>query len=727
MSGLDTPFSAALLALSALLILAVLGWTYFRLHRLLRPSYLALVAGLRVLALVCLLLVLLNPYSVREEPDPDGFRVAVLADASGSMETRDVRGGETSRRELIEEWIQNPDTPPLAALEESGYWIDRYRFSDHLVSLGGDRLPLLAGGTALGDVLGEALERADAERDNLGAVLLISDGHHNTGASPMETARRYRDRDIPVTAIGVGAREPPGELRVDFASSRFSGRRGEPMELPVELSNTRDAEAAVRLRLRDDGGVVDEREVRLPAGATGREEVFEVMPVSAGEHLYRLSVIEGEGDGEREEVRYAFVTAEEPETFAVLYLGNRLNIEYRFIERGIADSDQIGMESIIRTGEDSFFQALSEENEELAASGAFPEESSFFNRYDALLVDTRILPELSEDAHGALRDFVSTRGGGLLAFGPLDGNAQSIDSALPVLSAEQRVLNERIRLEIEAAPIFDHLTGGRLFGRPSLFVDEDSPVVVTTEWKRGARPVLLREGRSEAIMAAQAFGAGRVAYLGTESTWQWRMASDTGLEQHRLFWENLLVWLSSAGKPRVRVSAQGERYPLQESFDFEANILGPDFRPARNANVYVEVTDPSGETWDRQLQPSFDVPGRYRTSYVPEEPGEYHARYRIEFAGGERMERDVYFISSPLGEEQEDTRYRESVLRDLARVTGGEFYHYPEAGDLSSLKLSEEVPVRESRVYWANQSWFLVLLFAALFAEWFFRRRMGLK
>ncbi len=727
MTGLDTPFSPVLLTLAALLILAVAGWTYFRLRRLLRPAHLGLLAGIRVLAFLCLLLLLLNPYSVREQPDSDGFRVAVLADASGSMETRDVRGGMASRREVIQEWLRNSDTPPFSVPEREGYWMDRFRFSDHLVSLAGERLSVLAGPTAIGDVLDEGLQRADAERDNLGAVLLISDGHSNAGGSPMDAARRYRDRGIPVTTIGVGAREAPGDLEVGFASSRVRGERGESVDLPVALSNTRDAGATVRLRLRDDAGTVDRREVSLSPGES-REETFSVTPVTAGEHLYRLSVVEEIDGGEaREEIHYAFVTAEEPETFAVLYLGNRLNLEYRFIERAIADSEQIVMESIIRTGEASFFQALSEENEERAPSGEFPEDGAFFNRYDAILLDTRILPFLPGDGQTALADFASVRGGGLLVFGPLGDDADSLAAALPVLHTDDRVLNERIRLEIEAAPIFDHLAGGRLFGRPSLFIDEDSPVGATTEWKRGARPVLLREGRNEAIMTAQAFGAGRVAYIGTEGTWQWRMASDGGLEQHRLFWENLLAWLSSTGKPRLTVSSQGERYNLQESFDLEADVLGADFRAARDAAVSVQVTDPAGETWERQLQPSFDVPGRYSGSYVPEEPGEYHARYRVTFPGGERMERDVYFIAGHLGTEQEDTRYRESLLRDLARVTGGAFFHYSEVGRFSSLPLSDEIPMRESRRYWANQIWFLLLLFASLFAEWFFRRRLGLK
>ena len=728
MIGLDTPFSPGMLLLGGLLILAVVVWTHLRLRRVLRPSYLRLLAGLRVAGLAAILLLLFNPYSVRQEPDADGFRVAVVVDASGSMETRDVKGGEQTRKELVESWLGNLDTPPFGVLEEAGYWVDRFRFSERLASLETETLELLPGRTAIGDALDETLERVDARRDNLGTVLLVSDGHNNAGVSPLEAARRFRDRGIPVTTIGVGAREPPGEVSVDFASARFRTERGQPVDLPVELANTRDSGAEMRLRLRDDSGLVEEREVRLPAGTREHRETFTVTPLTRGEHLYRLSVTQtGNNGGGGEEIRYAFVNAEEPETFSVLYLGSRLSPEYRFIERGVGNSEQIGMQSVIRTGEASFFHALSEENQDAVPPDAFPEDGAFFNRFDAILADTRLLSELSDDGVSALADFVSVRGGGALFFGPLNGIPSSIASALPVVSVDERVIQERIRLELEPAPIFAHLEGGRLFGRPSLFLEAGLPAAIVTEWKPGARPVLLREGRNEALMAAQAFGAGRIAHLGSEATWQWRMASDGGMEQHRLFWENLLVWLASAGKPRLTVNAQGEQYALGEAAAFEANVLGSDFRPARDAVVTVRITNPDGETWERRLQPSFDVPGRYRGSHTLEEPGEYRARYRIDFPDGEQMEREVFFLATHAGAEGEDTGYRESLLRDLARVTGGAFYHYSEIPRFAELPLSREVPVRDSRRYWADQGWLLVVLFVVLAGEWFFRRRMGLK
>ncbi len=728
MIGVDTPFSPGWLMLAALLVLGVVVWTQLRLRRLLRPSYLWLLTGLRVTALLAILLLLLNPYSLRQEPDAEGFRVAVLADVSGSMEARDIRGGTMTRRELVASWLEDSDAPPFALLEERGYWVDRHRFAEGLAPLENGDLAILPGRTAIGDVLDETLERVEVRRDNLGAVILLSDGHSNAGTPPQEAARRFRDRGIPITAIGLGSRQPPGEVRADFTAARFRTERGQPVELPVNLANTSGSGAEVRLTLRDDNGVVEERDIQLASGDRDQRETFTVTPLNRGEHLYRLSITEpGANGGAREKIRYAFVNAEEPETFSVLYLGSRLSPEYRFIERGVGASEQIGMQSVIRTGEGSFFHALSEENQEAVPPDAFPEERAFFNRFDAILVDTRLLPELSEEGVAALADFVSVRGGGALFFGPLNGVPPVIGSALPVVSVEDRVMGERIRLELEPAPIFSHLEGGRLFGSPSLFLEAGLPAAIATEWKPGARPVLLREGRNEAIMAAQAFGAGRIAHLGSETTWQWRMASDGGMEQHRLFWQNLLVWLSSAGKPRLTVASQGEQYALGDAVPFEANVLGSDFRPSRDSTVTVRITDPQGETWERRLQPSFEVPGRYRTTHTVTVPGEYRAQYRIDFPDGERMDREVFFLATHAGVEGEDTRYRESVLRDLARVTGGAFYHYSEVSRFTDLPLSREIPVRDNRRYLADQGWLLLVFFAALAGEWFSRRRMGLK
>lgn len=722
MIAFDTPIPLSWIALGAVLAVAVLAWVSLGLRSFVRPSYLWGLAGLRLWAFIALLLLLLNPYRLEEQPDPDGFRVAVLADASGSMDTPDIAGGSRSRFDLVTDWLTEGDPSPIDALRQKDYRLDISLFAEETLPFSGGGPRLLPGGTATGPVLRQELSAGAGRRAALGAVLLVSDGQANLGSSAIEAARQFRARGIPVSTIGVGSRTAPGEVRAGFTSPRFQGERGEPMDLQVAVSNSRDTEQSISLELHNEDGLLDSQELTLPANA---EEMidFSVTPFQAGGQAYRLLA---RPEGAPEQIDVAAVQVNEPDQFRILYLGSRPSPEYRFLQQAVEAADQIQVEAIIRTGPESFFHLLTSEQERMAPREAFPQDADFFNAFDAIILDGRAVEEL-EEGHGALRDFVANRGGGLLLTGPLDNPPEELDALLPIVKLEEEIPFARRELSIATAPIFNEIVGGALFNRPNLFLPEEMPASLATESKRGARPVLRPANEESSLMAVQAYGAGRVGWLGTNATWRWSMASSVGPEQHRLFWNNLLVWLASTGKPRMSVPLQGTRVPLAAELDAGIEVMGSDFRPAREAEVQATVVTPGGETRQVHLQPSFRQPGRFETDFRPDEAGEYRITYRVTFPEGEELSHDAFFIASHHDQEREETSYREDLLRDIARLTGGEFRHYSEAGDLREIPLADGVPMREDRRHLAGNSLFLLLLALPLFGEWYIRRRLGLK
>ena len=88
---------------------------------------------------------------------------------------------------------------------------------------------------------------------------------------------------------------------------------------------------------------------------------------------------------------------------------------------------------------------------------------------------------------------------------------------------------------------------------------------------------------------------------------------------------------------------------------------------------------------------------------------------------------EAHFLARRTGVETEDTGYREDVLRDMARVTGGAFYSYRDLDRIGRLPLSRDVPMKTTRLYWTRHGALLAALAAILGAEWFLRRRLGLK
>lgn len=722
MIAFDTPIPLHWIALGAILAVAVLAWVSFGLRPMLRPRYLWSLAGLRLCAFTAILLMLLNPYRLEKNPDADGFRVVVLADASGSMDTADIGEESRTRFDLVKAWLKGESDSPVAMLREKGYQLDLSLFAEERAAFTGGEARPLPGGTAIGSVLQQELAEGGRKRAPLGAVLLLSDGQSNIEPSAIEAARHYRARGIPVSTIGIGSRTPPGEISAGFTSPRFQGERGEPMNLQVSVRNTRNDPEKMRLELHNEEGILDTKEVTLPAHSEDVVE-FSVTPFQAGGQAYRL-VAKSSGAPDRIDV--AAVEVSEPDQFRILYLGSKPSPEYRFLQQAVQAAEQIGLEAVIRTGPDSFFHHLTEEQAKMAPADAFPQEANFYNGYDAIILDGQALDEMA-DATTALRDFVAHRGGGLLLTGSGANLPDELAVLAPIVTSKEEVPFFRRDLSVTPAPLFNEIAGGALFNLPAVFLPEEFPAFLATEWKRGARPILHPVNGQDPLMAVQAYGAGRVGWLGTNASWRWRMASSTGAEQHRLFWNNTLVWLASTGKPRLSVPSQGIRVPLAADLDAGIEVMGSDFRPAQEAEVQATVTTPSGEVRQIRLQPSFRQPGRFESDFRPDEAGEYRLRYQVKFPEGEELTQESFFIASHHDREREETAYREDVMRDIARLTGGAFWHYSELGGLREIPLTDGIPTRETRRHLAGNPLFLLLLALPLFGEWYIRRKLGLK
>ncbi len=718
----ETPIPFPWIAAGAIAAILLLLLACFRLKNLVRPNYLWTLAGLRFASFLGVFLLLLNPYQLQRKPDQDGFRVAVLLDASGSMDTFDLPDPNRSRFDVVNDWLTRDTDSPLAALRESGYQLDIALFAEETVPHTTGPAHPLPGSTAIGTVLRDLLAASpSATGPQLGGVLLATDGQSNSGPAPTEIAHEFRLRGIPVTTIGIGSPQPPGEISGEFASPRYSGEKGQPLELQIRLRNSRSSAETVRVDLEHQDRVVASKEVNLPANSE-QTVPFTVTPFQTGGQAYRVAI---HRPGAPPQTDIAAVQIDEPDTFRLLYLSGRPAPELRFLQQSLRDSEQISFEAIVRTGEEALFHLLRPEQEALAAE-TFPTEPLFYNGYDAILLHQSALAEFP-DGGTALRDFVQHRGGGLLFIGETTGLSADWLSLLPITETEPQTPAQIRPLSVSVAPLFHEVSGGALFNRPAPFLPAQFPAFLATETKRGARPVLQTADANRPLMAAQAYGAGRVAWLGTENTWRWRLQSDTGLDQHRAFWNHALVWLASSGRPRLDVDFQGKRVPLAADLDAGIDVMGSDFRPARQADVTATVETPSGETRQIRLLPSLRKPGRFETDFRPDEAGEYRVQYRVAMPEGEELTYDAFFIASHHSGERENTAYREDLLRDLARLTGGQFLRYDAAGNLREIPLAEGIPTRETRRYLARNWLFLLLLAAPLFSEWYIRRKLGLK
>ncbi len=723
----DTPIPLWLLAVAALALVALAVWLAWRARGALPRRYLALLLGLRLVAVALAILLAANPYHIVRTPDPDGVRVAVLADVSGSMATADT--GDRPRLEVLKSLLSTEDQGQnslLSPLEES-FSVEVYPFVDSLLPRN-TQLDLQPGTTDIGQALDEILATEAQGNRPLAAVVLLSDGISLDGESPLEAGKRFRAAGVPLSTVGIGNTRPPANLGLHFKEPPRKAPAGEALPLNVVAANESNRLLETEVEFYAGEQLLESRAVTLEPGAKNTL-AFEALPEIHGFNVYRARFrdVPPEDLNPADNSAYAAVEITPPDKLEVLYLSNRLGNNYRFLQQMLKPDEQFAMRSLIRLGEDKFYQQGFDEQEEFEP-GKFPEETEAYLQNRVLLVETSVLPELSEPVRETLRSFLEDRAGGILFLGPPELAPESMQALLPVRRAELVEATRRETLELTLDPVFREATGGVLFMPPGPYLPVDTPAATAVELSRGARVAARTEHGNLPVLALQAYGAGRVAFLGTDASWRWQMDSERGGEQYRIFWHYLLSWLAAGGKPRLEIPGHENVRPVGEPLALELRVLGRDFLPASEARVQARITGPGGEPLPEvTLTPSPYEPGLFTGLSVAKEPGEYRVSYHVTLPDGESLNRQEYFAAARQGRENEDIAFREQPLRDLARVTSGRYAPYTDAASLLPLKLAAGLPTIEERIYWTHNALFLALLLIAAGLEWFLRRRVGLR
>ena len=760
-----------LVVLLALLGGACLALAYRPFRGLVRLPALWGMGAVRALALLLLAALLLAPFFSRFRPDPRGVRIAVLIDASGSMSTQDT-AGDKSRLATAFSLLDKTTGSRLPAILERQGKVSEFLFAGQLFARGSRSSPteFLPGNSALGDALRSAgTERSNSAR-TLGGVLLLTDGHENAGSSLTDAAKEYAAAGIPVSVIGIGEPGKRGDMRVDFVGERMSAVKGEPLSVPVRLQSTFGDSRKVVLTISEGREVLARREVDVAPGPPQSLQI-DIAPPAAGLRVLRANIAPVPGDhNPATDVDYLALEVADPVQLQIHWWASSANWETRYLQRLVQNEEQLRLTTIVKSSKNSWIVRRPDDEQPtnvtatsaapstpanpsapasaatpitaapVTATGALPEisdgrasnqpvplpwQESDLSNAAALILDAELGPDLTDEVQEKLRGLVENRGIGLLVYGDPAKLPEKLRTILPVNGINNQPVGKDMRLDFDPGPVFGDDTVSALQNAP-LFLQANDRLLLPTGLKPAAR-TLLSTPAGQAVLSIQAFGGGRIGYIGTGNTWRWRMRSQSSGEEYSAYWRGLLAFLSSNTKSRVTPLLHGRQIAVDDPVKLDVDVLGADFRPAANARVTATMTKPDGQIEKIALNPSLLEPGRFEAPLQAKAPGEYQVQYDVELPGGEKLREDSFFTASFAGAEMQDTAYQEEVLRDVARITGGWFAHYSELQPNPELPLRPDVPMVEKRVYLANSWVYLILIAALLGGEWIVRRRYGMK
>ncbi|MGR3318933.1 MAG: hypothetical protein ACUZ8O_10700 [Candidatus Anammoxibacter sp.] len=703
--------------LSILIILAV-GYALFVSLKKLKGIARYLCASLRIITALLLIFILLNPYGINRKKDYSGYHFDILCDVSNSMRFIPSRD-EHSSYQIMEEWYKQGSYPEFIKGLPDNISVHKWAFARNIFPwedrgmVNADNLNQ----SPIGDILKSHL----LKDTKLAGILLCSDGILNQGVTLEEIANLARDRNIPVNVIGMEVEEKETDLSVRFTSIHKQLTVGNPEEITVlvKSSGKLSEEISGDILIKDnENNIVFRKKIDL--NENGQEKIgFTYTPRIVGISLLTAELQLGKSDSNIENNTDIFVSdTKAPPQIDILYLGGELNLNYRFLKHYCIERDNVSLSACIRMNKDKIYRdgRYAPENLEITTEQ--------LNLLSLIVIHGNILARLSEQTCESIRNFVQQKGGGVLVLGNMN-NAE-------LLKVKRKLVwlvpNSSFKTE-EHVPIQIKMLPGTIFENNEIFdvFKLEPPYSIIKNHAIFQTPVIADLKEKNFLMAAHAYGAGKVLFFGGEQSWKWFMKSDLSHEQASYFWDSIINWLTDGSRQMLEILNVDSKSKQESFYNLMVTVRNQDFTLAFDAIVEVIIEDPSGKDKKIQLFPEQETAGYYTASCKFDEIGLYRINYRAVLPSGTLIEKSHVVKVDPINDELKDLKYREHNMRKLAKVTGGTYVKTGENREAVNLQLKKPDSWVETRYYYASNKLAIIFLIIVIGSEWIIRRQKGLR
>jgi hypothetical protein len=691
-----------------------------------------LLEGMRMLAIAVVVALLWQP-EWRQILHPESKpQIAILHDASKSMETIDA--GNTSgmgpkvisRTEATTKILASDD---WRTLESDGKnKVTRLPFAK------ADRGTHPMNGTDINAALAEALKR----HDNLRAVIILSDGDHNLGPSPVTAAQKMRMRGIPLFAIPVGSTKRLPDIDILTVAAPSYGIVGENVQIPFTIRSSLDREVRTVVRMRDESGHEQSKNITIAPNSETydsmlwriRKEGSSTLQISLPVHERELIVANN---------THKFSIAGRPEKIRVLVVESFPRWEFRFLRNALSRDPGVELSCLL------FHPTLG------PGAGkhyipSFPSKPEDLAPYDVIFLgDVGIgNNQLTKEQCTLIRGLVENQASGVVFLPGSKGNQFSL-LATDLADLMPVVLDDRQRNGIRD-PLATPLTLTSE-GRSSLLTllgenEEENPEIWRQlpgfHWhapvikaKAGAE-VLAVHGNSRSkfgatpLLVTKSAGNGKVLFMGIDSAWRWRR----GVEDlyHYRFWGQVARWMSyqrnmAAGK-RVRVFFNPERPQPGDTVTLNANAFEPDGSPLRVGSVSVDLSSPDGRSQRLNLEKLESTWGSFSGRFKIDQPGTW--KLRVTNHNDESNPLETSLIAQGSEIEKTGQPARPEVLEEITRITHGRIIQPDQIHSLvNKIKaLPQPRPIISRTPLWSHWAT-LVALITLLATLWTARKLSG--
>lgn len=584
--------------------------------------------------------------------------------------------------------------------------------------------------------------------DSRTAVVLFSDGQHNSNGSPTEVAKQLNDRNIPIMTVGFGNDAPPPDLAVAsidapeivFIEDRVHGS--------FNLNDDLPSGQKFQISIRCGKEVIWEKEmlsakrhlVKVPFDFAVKPLVTSLAdpnaPIRAVSLDFEAVITPAPQERELRNNQANFTILTTTGKRRMLLMDGRPRWETRYLRNLFERDPQWQINALVADSSEP--QAGWPRGR---VAGSFPASEDVLKEYDIVILGDVPRSLLSDTELQWLERFVSKSGGGLLF---LDGMRHSLAgySESP-LAAVLPVTFPRT-LDTSAIPLLERLEPSRHSRTMAALALERTEHDTSAAWRSLAPPrnftrcdilpgseTLLEgvhgAGRVPALVLRR-YGAGRVLYQAFDESWRWRNEI-AGKYQER-YWNQLVQYLAQTPFP-------------SEAATFVISTDALTYSPGSRAEIRVRLRDSAKEAspkdavkavlWreDKRVA-SFPIVSESGESGILRgytgalEAGGYEVSIENLAASGTEM-RARFEVRQPTNSELSNLALNEEMLQMMSANSHGTYFREEYISEL----LSTLTPLQTGRVVesetplWQSGWWFSVVMLL-LTCEWALRKRIGL-
>lgn len=601
-------------------------------------------------------------------------------------------------------------------------------------------------GSALGKGIVEVLQKHQGK--SVAAIVLLTDGRSNIGISLKRAGEMARQLAVPILVPQVTGKTDVDRIQLVNPSGPTRVHIDQPALFEIDVMRLGDLSMQddLAFRVESEG---QQREVQVSFEPNQQVATLSLRhaPVQAGEQTLRVEYVSekgrDEGLGNRRQYldSYDFTFEATDDSVSVLLIEQFPRFEFRALQdllsRATTASGKPRFELATVLG--AADPQLAQENRQLLTS--LSQGRDWLFEFDVIIVGDVSTDLLTLEAQSLLVEYVQQRGGGLVfvagdRFLPMQFNDQPLAELFP---ADVENFEERTFPHQPAS-----LGLSQLGDRTSLTAITESTQANRQAWQQLPGPFWLTqspvlqtgvqvlvfadlESKQRVPLITQQFsGAGRVIFQGFDASWRWKQ-QDVADDAHSTYWTQLVNYLAGAadanGRKGVELSASAEQIVYGDQVEINVRFRYPVEAPADDS-VVVELSEEAGQSTIVRLARDGIRQGAFTATLSDLRVG----LYKVSLVSPVGLNVSPVSITIDVTYEPKDQLFSsgdEMALRDLADVSGGQFYDLNQWSSIGEeLPHGQRVVIQElnHRLLW-NANWLVAIFVVLVSIEWGLRRR----